>query len=292
VKLLITDLDNTLYDWVTYFAHAFDAMTRALEPLVGVSRDQLLDEFKAVHQRYGNSEQPFAVLELPSVQAKFGTTNRAELKAAVNVALHAFNAERKKHLVLYPSVRDTLQAIQGRGVRVVGHTEAIAVNALHRLRYLNIEDLFSRLYALHGEALEHPDPDRGLSREAPVGFIHVVPREERKPNPRLLLDICDSEGVHPRDAWYIGDSLSRDISMAKGAGVVAVWAKYGTNYDRELWKTLVRITHWTDEDVKREEQLRHRAEQTAPDYTVGSFGDLLTLVDDDRMPRAASARRG
>lgn len=52
--------------------------------------------------------------------------------------------------------------------------------------------------------------------------------------------------------WYVSDSLTRDMSMAKAAGVHAVRAKYGTRYDRDLWLDLVWITHWTDEDVARE----------------------------------------
>lgn len=277
MKLLITDLDNTLYDWVTYFARAFDAMTHALEPLLGVAREQILDEFKAVHQRYGNSEQPFAVLELPSVQKRFSTEDRRALRAAVDPALQAFNAARKEHLALYASVRDTLQDLRERGVRVVGHTEAIAVNAAYRLRYLGIEDLFAHLYVLEGQTLEHPEPGHSIDLNTPLGFIHVVPREERKPNPRLLLDICESESVSPRDAWYVGDSLTRDIAMARDAGVVAVWARYGTKYDKQLWEILVRVTHWTMEDVKREEALRHRAAHVSPDFTIDSFGEVLRL---------------
>lgn len=279
MKLLITDLDNTLYDWVTYFAIAFDGMTRSLESILEIPRDQLLDEFKVVHQRYGNSEQPFAVLELPSVHARFRTTNRRELKRAVDAALHVFNSLRKKHLRLYTSVRDTLEMMQVRGIPVVGHTEAIAVNAINRLNYLKIDHLFNHLYVLEGQVLEHPEPGLGATPNTLPGFVQVLPRVERKPNPKLLLDICRKEGVLPRDAWYIGDSLSRDIAMAKEAGVNAVWAKYGTEYDKQLWDILVRVTHWTSEDVKRDEELRNRAAEVLPDFTVNSFSELLNLAE-------------
>jgi phosphoglycolate phosphatase-like HAD superfamily hydrolase len=284
LKLLITDLDNTLYDWVTYFARAFDAMSRALENIVEVPRERLLDEFKAVHRRYGNSEQPFAVLELPSVQTRFGSKDRRRLRAAVDPALQVFNAERRKYLVLYSSVRDTLEALRRRGVRVVGHTEAIAINALYRLRFLEIDKLFSRLYVLEGLALEHPEPNRSMNLDLPKGFVRTVTRDERKPNPRLLLDICREEGVEPRSALYVGDSLSRDMSMAQDAGVVAVWAKYGTQYDRKLWDVLVRVTHWTEEDVRREEVFRSRASRVTPDFTIDSFDELLKIVDADPAP--------
>ena len=70
-KLLITDLDNTLYDWVTFFTSSFRGMIEELTKLLDVDEEILFAEFRAVHQKYGNSEQPFAVLELPSVLQKY-----------------------------------------------------------------------------------------------------------------------------------------------------------------------------------------------------------------------------
>jgi phosphoglycolate phosphatase len=109
-------------------------------------------------------------------------------------------------------------------------------------------------------------------------FVQVVPRVERKPNPRLLLDICAREKALPSEAVYVGDSLTRDVSMAKEGEVYAVWARYGTRYDKALWNILVQITHWTDEDVKREEELRHRYDRIEPDYVIDKFAGLLDVV--------------
>lgn len=78
-KLLITDLDNTLYDWVTFFSAAFRSMVGELNKLLDVPEETILSEFKTIHQRYGNSEQPFAVLELPSLQRRFADLSRDEL---------------------------------------------------------------------------------------------------------------------------------------------------------------------------------------------------------------------
>jgi FMN phosphatase YigB (HAD superfamily) len=293
IRLLITDLDNTLYDWVTYFAKSFDAMTKALVPLVDVDMATILDEFKALHQYYGNSEQPFVVFELPSVRRRFGSLSTLEMLRALNPALHAFNHTRKQVLRLYESVDDTLRELRRRSVVVVGHTEAIAVNAHYRLRQLEIADCFQRLYALEGHVHPHPDPGREAELSPPDGLLRVVPKSERKPNPELLQHICDQEGCRPSEALYIGDSLTRDISMAKAAGLTAVWARYGTEYDHGLWRILVRITHWTDEDVRREEELKRDFARVEPDYTIDSFGRLLSLdgIGWDEREAAQSAVR-
>lgn len=284
MRLLITDLDNTLYDWVTFFAQSFQALVDVLVEDLGVERERLLDEFKAIHQAHGDSEYPFAALELPSVQAKFGKLDREGLRVAVDRAFHAFNRARKQHLRLYDCVGSTLSALRKADVVIVGHTEAMAVNASFRLKHLGIAQHFRRLYALEGRlSSDFVKPPDDLLDE---NFIRLVPRSERKPNPRLVHDICERENVTRERTWYVGDSLTRDMGMAKAAGVHAVWAKYGTQYDRGLWSSLVRITHWTDEDVTREVELRNALEGIRPDHVIDSFGEILPLMGIDE--RASS----
>lgn len=275
MKLVITDLDNTLYDWVTYFSLSFRAMAERLSALLNTPLDKLLGEFKAVHQKHHNSEHPFALLEIATVRERFGDLPPSQLKSVLDDALHEFNRQRRATLHLYPGVMDTLNALRAQEVVLVAHTEAVVANAYFRMRLLGIAELFKHLYAIEGSVTPHPIPDRGQALAPPPGLLRVVPRSERKPNPRLLLDICARENVDPKDAIYVGDSLTRDMSMAKAAGVRAVWAKYGTEYDRELWDLLVRITHWSDEDVQREEDLRKRFSEVTPDVTIESFSELL-----------------
>src|SRR6516165_10176422 len=95
-KLLISDLDNTLYDWVTFFTASFRSMVTELTLLLQVPEETILDEFKVIHQRYGNSEQPFAILELPCLQRLFPDLSRDELLKKVDPALHRFNSTRKR----------------------------------------------------------------------------------------------------------------------------------------------------------------------------------------------------
>lgn len=278
MKLLITDLDNTLYDWVTYFANSFSAMVKDLAVTLDIEEEMLLDEFKVVHQHYGNSEHPFAMFELPSVRRKFPDSSREELLYDLKSPLAAFRANREKHLRLYEGVHDTLKTLAGEGTVIVAHTEAVAIHAYYRLMRLDILKYFKHIYALEGFLEPHPNPSRAAELLPPPGLIEIIPRNERKPNPELLQDICRREGIRLSDACYVGDSLSRDVSMAKSAGVTAVWARYGTRYERSLWDILVRVTHWTDEDVAREAELSNLYSDIQPDYTIGEFADLLEVL--------------
>ena len=193
-RLLITDLDNTLYDWVTFFAQSFSIMVEVLNEITGIPVDTLLDEFKTIHQKYQNSEHPFAVLELPSVRARYPGLTPAELRREIDPALHAFNSVRKQLLSLYPCVFETLELLKSFGIQIVGHTEATAPNALFRLRKLGILSLFDRLYALESPISFHPFPERVAQLGPPLGFVSLITREQKKPNSELLLDICLSLG--------------------------------------------------------------------------------------------------
>jgi phosphoglycolate phosphatase len=291
MRLLTTDLDNTLYDWVTYFARSFQAMARALSELISTPQDRLLREFKAVHQRYGNSEQPFAMLELPSVRERFGDLPDERLLDELELPLRAFKDEREHHLRLYETVEETLRLLHSHGIVIVGHTEASPVNAYFRLKFLKIDCYFRRLYSLRskGKLKPHPRPGAEAEFRPPDGLLHELSPADRKPNPQLLRHICAREGIPIDSSWYVGDSLTRDISMARRAGVESVWARYGTRHDPRLWEILVAVTHWTPEDVAREEELRLRFDRIEPDHTIDRFSELAELLeigtgDESRTP--------
>jgi FMN phosphatase YigB (HAD superfamily) len=158
-------------------------------------------------------------------------------------------------------------------VPVVAYTDARVINCLFRLNRLGVKDLISRLYApghLTKELVQSALRD---------DFVRLLPPNDRKPNPQTLIDICLQYRVAPSDALYVGDSLVRDVYMAKRAGLHSAWAKFGTLYDKALWPKLVRVTHWTDADVERERVLREEARGSEPDYILDGFSDIALYVD-------------
>jgi predicted HAD superfamily phosphohydrolase YqeG len=99
---------------------------------------------------------------------------------------------------------------------------------------------------------------------------------QTKPNPAVLAEICTAEAVAHDDAVYIGDSVARDVLMAKRAGVFAVWAAYGAEHSPAMYDALVRISHWTPQEVERERQLRNEARAFSPDFIARrEFSEVL-----------------
>lgn len=290
IRALITDLDNTLYDWVTFFAHAFEAMLLELTTIIGVDRETLQFEFKAIHQRYGSTETPWAALALPSARAKFPGASQVELAQHLDPAFKAFSNARKRHLRLYNGVGETLKKLHEKGIVIIGHTEALPANAFYRLQLLGIVHLFSRLYTIQGDTVPNPFPERirSFPRE---GLITTLPSSERKPTPAVLVDISRREKLSLRECVYVGDSLAKDVAMAKQAGTTAVWARYGTRYDPALWDLIVRVTHWTSADVTREGKLRELSRGVNPDFTIDHFNELISICRLSRPQTGTPARR-
>lgn len=266
IHLLVTDLDNTLYDWVGFFASAFRAMLGSATVLLGIEAEQLLGELQAVHQDRCDSEHPWSLAETASVKARWPELSANERIEQLDPAFHAFNRVRKRTLSLYPGVESTLSEIHELGVPIVGHTEASSVNADWRVRRLGLDRYLSRLYTA----------DVGDRPTQPGIPLIPIPRKIHKPDPRILLDICSDFGVEPHEALYVGDSLSRDVAMAQTIAMNTAWARYGVHHMPEDWETLLRITHWTAEDVARVEATRERFKNVTPDVELSKFDDLLS----------------
>jgi FMN phosphatase YigB (HAD superfamily) len=276
IQLVVTDLDNTLYDWVTSFVPAFYSMIEIASKLLDVTEEELLDDIKAVHRLHGSSEHPFALLETATVQHRFSGLTRLEARNRLDVAFHAFNKVRKESLCLYDGVRETLQAVQSNGGIIVAHTDAYAGNSMFRLSKLGLVHLIAKLYAPeNGVGLDFINSSIN-NQEVPADYVRALPLGDRKPNPKVLLDICSEHHILPANTLYVGDSLIRDVLMAKRAGVNSAWARYGNAFSPDLWTKLVRVTHWTEEDVRREDQLRAEAAGIHPDVELERFSDILT----------------
>ena len=124
-----------------------------------------------------------------------------------------------------------------------------------------------------------PPRDVLRHRLPPDGKIVEIPSHKSKPNPRVLADIIAAQGYPLSDVAYVGDSLAKDILMAKRAGCFAIWAKYGAHTDKQMYDSLVRISHWTAEDIQRERNYASEAQSLIPDFVCQrSLEELLTEV--------------
>ena len=270
IRLLICDLDNTLYDWVSYFVPAFYAMVAEAIKITGCDREQLLDDFRVVHRQHRDSEHPFALLETNTIRELFSGLSQKEIAARLDPAFHAFNSTRKDVLHLYPQVKETLKSLSRSGIAIIAHTESKLYGVIDRLTRLELTSFFHKVYCRERSSTRHPEPAaaRALMDRFPMDKVQELSHHQQKPNPDVLLEICRDYGVAPSEAAYVGDSMARDMIMARTAGVFSIWAKYGSIHEKGLYEGLVRVTHWTDDDVRRERELSEMARHVVPDFVL------------------------
>lgn len=273
VSVVITDLDNTLYDWLRIWHEPFRAMLDKLVEISGVSEEQLAQEIQRVYQKHGTSEYAFLIEELPSLVQKHPGE---DLTKVYSEAIDAYVHVRREVLELYPGVLETLQRLKDAGVLLVAYTESMAYYSRYRMRKLGLDRIIDYLFStpdhelpggLTREQIRRYDPERYQLRRT---RHERTAKGERKPNPALLLEIITTVGAVPEEVVYVGDNLMKDVGMAQAAGVTDVWARYGETRDRPEYDLLRQVTHWSEAEVETES-----AEQREPSWVlVESFSEI------------------
>ncbi|MCA4722167.1 HAD family hydrolase [Mycolicibacterium fortuitum] len=261
LRVLITDLDNTLWDWFRAWYVSFNAMLERLTELSGVPREILEAEIRVVHQLRGTSEYSNLLNELPSLQARSG--DRMPLDA-FDEAVHVLHSRRRSATALYPGVRETLIQLKRQGVTIAAYTESIAYWTQWRIKHTRLDGVIDVLYSAPDHDL--PDgmtfddlrrPDLRTADDYQLGgTVHrYIPKQEVKPNPEVLKAILSDLEFSPDEALYVGDSLMKDIAMAQQAHVLDAHAKYGEAQHVKEYELLRRVSHWPDAAVTREKEL-------------------------------------
>ncbi|MGA9137584.1 MAG: hypothetical protein WBZ39_06590, partial [Methylovirgula sp.] len=140
---VVTDLDNTLFDWVELWVRCFAPMLDSIVDISGVPREKLIPEIAAVHQRHGTSEYSFLIDELPSLQPILNGQRASQVFAT---AIEIYRRQRRKYLELYPTVATTLLKIKGHGTRIIGYTDSMAFYSNYRVRRLGLDGVLDYIF--------------------------------------------------------------------------------------------------------------------------------------------------
>lgn len=256
-SVLITDVDNTLLDWVALWNATFSAMLERLIERSGVQREKLLAEIRTVHQRHRTAEYAFLVEEVPSLRAAAGAAPPVKF---YEEAIAEYGRVRREVLQLYPGVMEFLCQLRREGVLIIAYTESLAYYTEYRFRKLGLDRVIDCLYSPADHDLPAGMTPEALRRypenhyKMEITQHHHTPPGAVKPNPEILRQILARVGAIPEDAVYVGDSPVKDISMAQEAGVLDAHAAYGMAQHTSAYDLLKAVTHWPDSTVSREDE--------------------------------------
>jgi FMN phosphatase YigB (HAD superfamily) len=289
-RAVVTDLDNTLYPWVDYVVPSLEAMVDSLEATTGLPRIRIVQSLKAVYAKYESNEFPFAIQEsdlFKPYERDFDSFNAL----VIDPARQAFKAARDRYLHPYPGVKETLQAIKERGLKLVALTDAPRNAAEGRLRTLKLDTLFDAVYTLPAYPLpDHVDPE--IRRKEEAGHYRAgvpvveLPADHEKPSSAGLRRILEDLRLEGQRVLYVGDNVKKDMPVAQACGALGVWAEYGTYVSKEYRDRLQVISA---SEVTR----RHVADATPARWplAISSFTQVLEVLDGARWGKPAGARR-
>jgi FMN phosphatase YigB (HAD superfamily) len=273
-SVILTDLDNTIYNWVDFFAPSFRAMLHAVAAQVDLPEDQLTNEFREIFTRYGSVEYPYSIQKLRVCQG-MAADNVSRL---VHVGRVAFGKTKRKRLEPYPGVEETLLWAKRNDIPVIAVSNAPWYIAWRRIWSLGLKGLFAGIAAAPGFDTDDEDEFAEPARLRQTGFVPKLKwelsPESLKPSPLMYEMIMRDLHLQPTQMWVVGDSLMKDIRPALAVGASGVWARYGSAYDERNFSTLLGITHWSKGQTKE----AYNDKEIVPTVTIDSFDELIRIV--------------
>lgn len=311
IKLVITDLDDTLWRWPLIYVEPYRRMLIALSHDFDLDFEQLVREVKAVHVGYHDTEYPLSVLELPAIQALYPDASKAERYEALKKYIDIFDQTYADHLTpsLFHPVHETLRALKKAGIQLIGYTDANSCAITKRMADFDLAQFYDKIYCRGEHVLEGDLYAPWHTARATVGAdrLTVVDKTLSKPQAQVLTRILDdvnadlaaNDKIVASEVMYVGDSLERDMRMVQNfnatlpddvLGMIAVHAAYGRMDDavcQQYLKGITRaallpfmqdISYWSAEQLAREMHSDREHHAIERPFTLGTnFGELLAL---------------
>ncbi|GGB03544.1 hypothetical protein GCM10011491_34640 [Brucella endophytica] len=283
IDTLILDLDNTLFDWFEIWYANFDPIYRKIVELFNGDEAAAKSAIRKIHQKARTSEYTFLIDDLSTSNV---TPNPITGRDNFIEALDSSRAGRDAKTKLYPTVFQSLWDIKNSGVKIVAYTESLGFYSAYRLKRLGLDGIIDIMFCPEdhdtpeGVSLSklrtRADDSYGLQ----VTQILHTPRGELKPNVKILHEIINVANADPARCAYVGDSLFKDIAMARDAGIFDVYAKYGESQRRPEYDLLRSVSHWTQEDVERERSIMETKLDFTPSATLHEcFAEIFKFCD-------------
>lgn len=168
-----------------------------------------------------------------SLRSTFVTVFPGASEEALDACIKEYKAYFYDHCdvktTLFPGVIDTLTKLRSAGIKTAVATTKLSFMAKRVVEKFNIGHLFDLVQGTDDMPL--------------------------KPDPAVILRVCDKLGVSPEESVMVGDTVM-DVQAANAAGTTSVGVTYGIG-DRE------------------------QLIAAKPDYMIDAFSELMPLFEDE-----------
>ncbi len=202
IKAAIIDLDGTMIDTIGDFLVAINAMRDefSLAPLTSA----------AIKNKVGKGSEHLIRQVLACGFSEAEALHHFD--AAMESYQRHYLAVNGRHSALFPDVKEGLDAMQRRGIRLACVTNKPIAFTLPLLKKMCLNHFFDVIYG--GDSLP-----------------------KKKPHPLPFLQVCDDFSLTPDQIVAIGDSCY-DIEAARAAGCWSLIVPYGYNHGEAVQQIL------------------------------------------------------
>jgi HAD superfamily hydrolase (TIGR01549 family) len=204
-KLVLFDLDDTLYDHVGTVERALAETARANPTLASRPLPELVAEnqrvLEGLHVAVCAGTLDVDEARLQRIQRLFdfcgAGCSRSQAEEVAAVYRPAYQANQRA----VDGARELLEGLHGR-TQIGIVTNNMTAEQVAKLRIIGLDDL--------------------------VGFM--VTSEDAgivKPEPGIYLQALDIAGLRPEDAVFVGDAWENDVVGPQAVGIRAVWLSHG-----------------------------------------------------------------
>lgn len=244
VKLLITDMDNTLAPFSNYFAQGVKKGMAELSQKTNIPEAELYPAVGKVMDLNRAHDYPWSLEvvlgERLNVGKPGGMTAAEFRKDIAEPFWNTIDKSLVENHKAFPGVLETLQELKARNIPVAVLSDAPAFIGLRRLTNLGLDrnGLVERMYAL-----DNWKQPAGMSSEMLAAGnervnsmlnianglkeVRVIPQAWEKPHTDGYQALMKEYKVRPAETLMIGDSRVKDVGVAHNAGSRGIWAEYG-----------------------------------------------------------------
>ncbi len=192
--VLITDIDNTLYDFVDFYARAFRSMVHVLASDLQVEEENLIQDFARIFRGRGSVDQDYVIESLDAVRG----LSLDEVHRLVIRGRRAFDLTRQKHLRPYADIPLVFKILSDAGVRIFAVTNAPYFYALNRMKSIGVLEFCYGLIAWEGPAPLHDIAAKKYSKikeraTRQLRCFRTMDKSKSKPNP-----VCTENSIRRR----------------------------------------------------------------------------------------------
>ena len=293
IDILVLDIDNTVFDWVTYYVHGMEGLIDKVAEITDEAPTAIAHQCRDVFERHNSIEYPFLIQELAAVNRIFGQDFEKMLADVVEPGRDAFLQAAAPFLTPYRDVREALSTFNADnpGTEIIALTDAPQYVAMWKLNKLGLLEFFDAIYGL-------PDPtipvcnttgEIKVSKEILIkhlnqtkfdfpGKVRELPEDYEKPATKGLKTVLMDCGMEssPEKVVWVGDNLRKDVTLGQSLGVKTVWAEYGTVIDPQIKSRLLGFS--PEKNIRKNVAIDPADDSSPrPDYTIQKFSEILKI---------------